>query len=303
MKLGPIFRFIISSGLLFSLGATTTFAAPPAWLLNVAKTDSVLLPHDAPAVVLLDETLVMIQNDGRETTRHRCAIRILNQSGRQFAEGEVGYLEKEDDVSSTDAWVVRAGKAVAPKEKPKWIDESAAAAGEIFSEYRRRVVSYSDFALNDDVFGYETIVEGNLNFPQLSNSWESVLPVMRESYALQLPHGWTMQAVVNGPLAPVLRTATGLQSWTWELIDRPYRPDEPDMSGSGRIDARLMITLSPPAELPRGMLPVFHSWADLDSWLVALQDPQCDTNPALTKTVNQLTAGSATNQESKSAQE
>ena len=290
MNCGQLSRFWGSAGLLIILGTVTAFAVPPAWLANAAKIDAQLLPHDAPAVVLLDETLVTIERDGGETIRHRYAIRILNQSGRQFANAEVAYLEKEDDVNSTDAWVVRAAKEVSPKEKPKWIDVSAADDGAVFSEERKRVVNYSEFVLTDDVFGFETIVEGKMIFPQLGFGWESMLPVVRSSFSLRLPPGWAMQPTVDGPLASMIRTATGPQSWTWEQGDRPYRPDEPEMSNSGRLDARLMITLSPPADVPRGMLPVFHSWADVTAWLVPLQDAQCDTNPALTSAVNQLTA-------------
>jgi len=284
-------RFLGSAALLISLSALVAFAEPPAWLLNAAKIDPSLLPHDAPAVVLLDETLVTIEKNGDEIVRHRYAVRILNQSGRQFANGVVPFLEKEEDVSFTDAWVIRAGKQVSPKEKLKWIDVSAADDGAVFSEVRKLVVNYSDFALTDDVFAYETIVEGKLIFPRLGAGWESMLPVIKNSFALQLPPGWTMQAMVDGPMASMLRTATGPQSWTWELTDRPYRPDEPTESETARIDARLMITISPPAELPRGMLPVFHSWTDVAAWLAPLQDAQCDTAPALTTSVNQLTAG------------
>ena len=293
MNCGQLSRLLGSTALLVSFGALVAIAAPPAWLLNAAKIDPSEISHHAPAVVLFDETLVTIQKNGSETIRHRYAIRILNQSGRQFATGEVPFLEKEDDVSSTDAWVVRAGKEVSPKEKPKWIDVSAAEDGAVFSEGRKLVVSYSDFALVDDVFAYETVVDGKLVFPRLSTGWESMLPVVKDSFALQLPPGWTLQAVVDGPLAPMLHPATGSQSWSWELLDRPYRPDEPAMSESGRMDARLMMTLSPPAELPRGMLPVFHSWADVTSWLVPLQDAQCDTTPALTNAINQLVSDSA----------
>lgn len=259
--------------------------------MNVAKTETPQFSHGAPAVILLDETLVTVERDGDKTIRHRYAVRILNQSGRQFATGMVPFLDKEDDVTTSDAWVVRAGKEVSPKEKLKWIDMSAADNGEVFSEARKRVVSYNDFALPDDVFACETIVEGKLDLPQLNPSWVSMLPVVRASYTLQLPPGWTMQSMVDGPLASLLHTANESQSWTWELTDRPFRPDEPAMTDDGRMDVRLMITLSPPSKAPRGMWPVFRSWADLSSWLVVLQDAQCDSAPALLNTANQLTTG------------
>ncbi|MBK9991146.1 MAG: DUF3857 domain-containing protein [Verrucomicrobia bacterium] len=259
--------------------------------MKAAKADTPPLSHGAPAVVLFDETLVTIESDGDKTIRHRQVVRILNQSGRQFATGMVPYLEKEDDVTTTEAWVVRAGKEVSPKEKPMWIDMSAADDGAVFSEVRKRVVSYNDFALTDDVFAYETVSEGKLDLPQLGFSWVSMLPVIQETLTLQLPPGWAMQSMVDGPSASLLHTATGPQSWTWELIDRPYRPDEPSATEDARTDVRLMVTLSPPAKAPRGMWPVFRSWSDLSSWMVVLQDAQCDSTPALLNTTNQLATG------------
>jgi hypothetical protein len=291
MNLGNVFRLLGSTGLFFALSAAVAIADPPVWLLNTVKIATPKLSLDAPAVVLLDETLVTIQDDGSETIRHRYAVRILNQSGREFANGAVPFLEKENKVKSATAWLVRAGKEVRPVDKREWVDVSAADDGAVFSEERKLVVSYTDFALSADVFGYETIVDGKLVFPQLSIGWGSMLPVMEDRLTLQLPPGWTLQSMVNGPLAAMVQTATGPKSWTWQLLDRPYRPDEPAMSSSGRIDATLMVTLSPPAEAPRGMLPVFRSWADVTSWLMVLQDAQCDTSPALSDTAHQLTIG------------
>jgi hypothetical protein len=291
MKLFNEFRLLGTTSVIIALTVATAFAEPPDWLLGIAKMEAPKFPAEVPAVVLRNETLVTVNNDGDFTIRHRFALRILNQSGRKYAVGAVGYVEKEDHVTSSLAWIVRGEKEVRPKEKIEWLDLSAANEGEVFSEQRNLLVNCGDFAVAGDVFGFETRVESKLMFPQLRHDWGVLLPVLADSYGVQLPQGWTLRPLMDGPMASVVRTATGSQRWTWELLDTPYRPDEPDMTESGRNDAHLMITLVPPAALPNDLLPIFRSWADVTSWLLPMQETQCDTSPTLAETARQLTAG------------
>jgi len=285
-------RYLGTAGLALALAAPALLAEPPAWLMRVAAQPLPAFASEVPAAVLLDESETTVQPDGRETVLHRYAVRILNRSGRETACGEVGYLEKEDSVTSCAAWLIRTGKEVRPKEKPLWVDRSAAGGGEVTSEYRCRGVDYSDLTVDGDVFGYETTVEGRLLFAQESASWGGRLPVLLDRYTLRLPPAWTIRPVVDGPQSAKLQASTGTACWTWEMHDQPYRPDEPAMTGMARMDVRLFLDLVPPAG-QGGKVRGFQSWADVTAWLLELQSPQCDTNPALAATVRELTAGCA----------
>jgi len=291
MKLCDAFRLLGTTSVIIALTVAAAFAEPPDWLLGVAKVEAPKMPADVPAVVLRDEMVVTVENDGALTIRQRFALRILNQSGRKYAVGMVGFIENEDHVKSSSAWIVRGGKEVRPKDKFEWIDVSAAADGAVGSEQRNLIVNCDDFVVADDVFGFETLLESKLVFPQLLHEWAGMLPVIAGSFTVQLPQGWTMQPVTVGPMASALRTATGPRRTTWELFDTPYRPDEPKMTENGRTDVQLMITLVPPAAQQNGMLPIFRSWADVTAWLVPMQDTQCDTSPALVEEGRQLTTG------------
>lgn len=240
-------------------------------------------------MTLLDEVEVAVQENGRETVTHRCAIRILNRSGREYAVGSVDYVEPDSRVGNTGAWLVRAGKEIRPADKRQWVDLSVAESGQLASEVRCRRIDLGDLALDGDVFGYETSVTLPMLLPQESTAWGGKIPCSVARCSLRLPPGWTPRAVLDGPLAEKVRPSTALGSWTWELDDLPYRPDEPYMDDAARIAARLFLDFDVPAGRLLPMRKV-RSWADLATWLMELQDPQCDTDSALASSVRELTA-------------
>jgi hypothetical protein len=246
---------------------------------------------EVPAAVVLDETVVTVQPNGWESSRHRVALRILNRSGREMAVGAVSYLDKEDRVETATAWLIRAGKEIRPSEKHEWVDLSAADGGEVFSEHRKRAIAFRDLALEGDVFGYETSVASRMLFAQEQAIWDGALPVVKDVFSLRLPPSWTLQAVVDGPMAASLRTTNGPETWTWELSDYPYRPDEPSMTDMAQVGARLMITFGPSPGTKGEAPPQFRSWTEVAHWKSQFYDGQCDTNPALLASVRQLTAG------------
>ena len=274
-----------------ALAAASLSAEVPEWLLKAARVSNPTALSGAPAVVLLDETVVTVRPDGFESRVQRYAVRVLNRSGRESARGKLFYTDKQDTVQKASAWVIRAGKEVRPAEKREWKDLTAAGNGAVYSENRMRTVEYVDFVLIDDVFGFETCVEGMPLVAQEGASWGSELPVVAARFTLQLPANWSVAALVDGPLAASLRATTGPRTWTWELLDSPYRPDEPAMSDFARLDARLMVNLVPSAgqqgKVPRG----FRSWAELAEWETQLHVGQCDSDAALTATVRKVTAG------------
>lgn len=269
----------------------TAFAAPlPSWLLAAAKTAAPSLPAEVPAVVLLDETYREIQPDGRQVDVHRYAVRILNRAGRDEADGGVGYTEKHEKVESASAWLLRGGKEVRPPEKRDWTDVSMKGGGTVSTELRAKGISYSDLALDGDVFGYEARVSGRVEFADALRLWESRLPVLLSRFSLKLPPGWRLESKLDGPRAGVIdcREANGL--WSWTLVDQAYRPDEPSMADQGRLDARLYLQLRPPAGAAP-WLAKFDSWTALRDWAEQLQVGQCDSGPALAATARELTAG------------
>ncbi len=284
----PIIRRFLLLSLPFLSGAMLA-GAVPAWLLDAARRPVAAQPAGAAVVVLLDEVVYTVQPDARCTVRHRYAVQLLNRSGFGHATGEVDYLQKSESVRGAEAWLLRAGKEVRPPKRRDWSDVNDAAAGAVYDESRSRVVSYSDLVIDGDVFGYETTVERRLLFAQIGYAWEGRQPVLAERFALNLPAGWTCDALLDGPQAERVVADRGALAWT--MLDRAYRAEEPALAPRPWLVARLMLTLHPPAGLERPI--VLRSWAEVADWDLRNSAGQCDTDPALVATVRELTAGCA----------
>ncbi|HLP03053.1 MAG TPA: transglutaminase domain-containing protein, partial [Opitutaceae bacterium] len=274
-----------------AFAAVSLLAAPPEWLLNAAKLPAPALPAGTPAIVLRDEMVETVQPDGAETIVHRYAVRILNRSGREHAVGRVAYTDKEDKVESAAAWLIRGGQEVRLPQRRDWVDVSAAGAGVVFTEARARVVSYSDLALDGDVFGYETRTSGRLQFAETLYEWSSVLPSLARRFTLQLPPDWRGEPSLSGPNVGAVVSSGGAPRWVWELPSQPYRPEEPETAELARVDARLYFRITPPASV--GKTTRVSSWAELRDWALRLQEGQCDTDPALAAKARELTTGCA----------
>ena len=283
--------------IVLALGPAWLRAAPPpapAWVLEVAARPNLPTAASAPAVVLFDEWNHEVLPDGRMVLTVRHVVRILNRSGAEQASASVYYRDKDDSVKATNAWLVREGKTVTPPKKREWADVSAASSGAIFDESRKRTISYEDVVCLGDVFAYETRVERRMLFGQVQNLWHCSLPTLVDRFVLRLPPGWSCVVVARaGNAAGQLKETVAGQTRTWELLDRPYRPDEPAMADGARLDALVAINLAPP-QAGAGSAPfVPRDWAAAADWDWKNSLGQCDTNAALAAEAKKLTADCA----------
>lgn len=290
----PRFRFLAACFLPVAFAASlfgASSSAVPSWLQEAVRCPTPPVATGAPAVVLLDETAYKVQPTGRVVVEHRYAVRVLDRSGSNYAVGRVYFLDKREPVRSTNAWLLRVGKALRLPSRRAWVDVSDAASGAIYDERRCRVVSYSDIALIEDVFAFETVVEADLLFAQLAQNWSSPLPRVVDRVRLELPTGWSYDAVVDGLLAESERAAVQVRPGWWELRDLPYHPPEPAVPDSATVDARLLLNLQPGAGYRGDPIPQFDGWGQVADWDLRNSHGQCDTDAALAQTAHFLAAG------------
>lgn len=272
---------------------SSAFAAPPGWLGTAAQAPAGAAVGTAPAQVLVEEVTYAVQPNGRVLEEHRRAVRVLNRSGRSQAVGSVIYVDKGDFVRETGAWLLRAGKEVKPPQKRDWADLSSAAAGAVYDETRTRSISFTDLALDGDVFGFSTRVDRSLLFAHIAFEFGGWLPTARERAVLQVPPGWSCEYTVTGQRAKEVLVTRGADTWSWELGDEPYRPDEPAIADGARTDARVVVHLVPPVAAGKNAPVTLRTWAEVADWDLRNAHGQCDTNPALAAEAKRLTAGCA----------
>lgn len=268
-------------------------AAVPAWLKAAAASAPAPAAVDnAPAIVLVDDSVMEVDPTGVMIETRRYAVRVLHNSGREYARADVTYNGASSKVESLGAWVVRNGKEFEGKGTSEWLDLSAESAGAVVDEIRKRTVDLSGRALTDDVFGYESRVRIPMVVGQLWIEFSGLLPKQQESYTLVLPPGFDLSVTSVGAEA-VQATHTDPRRWTWTLSGQPYRPEEPNEAGIGRIDATLLLQIVPSAPAAAKFKPGrFSSWRDVTALSDSLNQSQCDSNPALAAKAQALAAGS-----------
>jgi Domain of Unknown Function with PDB structure (DUF3857)/Transglutaminase-like superfamily len=278
---------VLVAALLITVSAQA--GSQPKWLVNASRQPTPEGVGDAPAVVLLDETTVAIDSNGRTRTERHYVVRILTRVGLDYAAGSFFLEGKGDWVDDSSAWLLRDGKDISPTISRKWAEQVVEDAGGIYSETRQFFISYSDIAFPGDVFAFSAVVERSMLVCQERFTWDPYLPLVMARSSVSLPSGWKLSACTKGPAAPAYSVSPNGLIHTWELANQPYRPAE---AWSAPVDdnaATILLTFLPPpgAKAP----PTFQKWSEVVAYQARLASGQCDTDATLAGTATKLTAG------------
>ena len=260
------------------------------WVKSIAKTPTPTFDQAPPAVVLLDETTEEIDETGQSTERHRVAIRILENNAAKRATASVWYNEKTDKVLDADAWILRNGSFFKDKSKRDWVDASTANYLTIVEEMRAMSINLSDAAVAGDVFAYETRVRRSMLVAECTERFGSDLPCVTEQVRITVPAGFSMVPRLFGKNFPVNNSSPDGRTMMWTLSNTPYRSKEPLAPRSALTDAELFVQIVPPASATNFTPKSFSSWKEVAGWIEKVNADSCDTNPALTAKVQELTA-------------
>jgi transglutaminase-like putative cysteine protease len=262
----------------------------PPWLRQLASIS--LPPQDKriPAVMLLREHNIRVEEDGKVTTTERQAMRILSKEGREEAFASVHYMTDTGKVRDMRAWMIRPGGAVKKFGKDEVVD-LAAAPNDVFNDVRVKVIAARDEAEPGAVFGYEWTAEDRSVFTQFDWQFQDRLPALVSRFTITLPAGWRAEGVMLNcdKLEPVVSGST----YTWELRELPFIEEEPASPPVTALAARLAVSYFPPAEKRVGA-GVFNNWADVSRWLTGLSDSQATVDDALAGKATQLAANAKT---------
>jgi hypothetical protein len=285
---------------LFAILALLLLASPaladdtPAWVQQAAAIKVPAYDKDVEAVVLINESLISINSDGRETEVFNHAVRILRREGRAYAVGRVGYVPDSGKVKEFKAWLIRPNGEIKRFGKDDSLDIQAN-LNDVYNEYRFKRISAQDDADVGAVFAYSYTLEDRSIFSQADWDFQSSLPVITSRYNLTLPEGWHAEAVTFNH-AGVEPRVNG-SSYSWELSNLPAIPDEPLSPSLTYLVPRLAVSYFPPASSPQLSIKTFSKWGDVAAWMSELEDPQVIIDDALTRKANELTATAKTEYE------
>lgn len=289
------FRFLISAFLISCCLIASAFAddAPP-WLRQAAAQSVPPQDKSVPAVVLLNEQSIRVEENGRVTTTERGAMKVIKNEGREEAGAAVSYLKNTGKVKDFRAWLIRPSGNVKKYEKDQILDV-AGAPNDVYDEVRVKIVSAEDDVEPGAIFGYEWVTEERSVFTQFGWSFQNQLPTLLSRFTITLPEGWRAEGVVFN--RDKIEPQTSGSSYIWEMRDLPYITWEPSAPAFTNIAPRLVVSYFP-AEGARGATgPSFDSWSSVSKWLTSLSEGQAALDDALAGKARQLTSNAKTEME------
>lgn len=279
----------------FALGSMSVNARAgddaPAWLRAAAGASVPSFPRDVPAVVLADESVVTIDDDGRMTRSDFYAVKVLTREGRDEAVAHAVYNTDTEKIKELRAWLISPSGKVQKYGKGEAV-EMALVDNDVYNEAKRMIIRASGDAELGSIFGYETVTEDRSVFSQLTWYFQGApLPVLKSRISVTLPRGWTADALTlnHDKIAPTLSGNT----YTWELRDLPPVAFEPLSPPRTAITPWLAINLTPTPEKPASRRS-FATWGDVSKWLTEISDSQASIDDALAAKAKQITASAKT---------
>src|SRR2546430_7900674 len=163
--------------------------AAQTWVRDAA---AIAIPkYDAkvPAVVLLNEQHLTVDDNGRRTCTTRRAVRVLSRDGREYARAAEIYLTGTGKVRELRGWLVPPSGEIRRYGKDKTAD-IALVENDVYNDYRVRAILAEHDADPGSVFAYEAISEDKSIFTQWLWEFQDRLPALRSRFVLSLPGGW-----------------------------------------------------------------------------------------------------------------
>lgn len=283
-------RKILSILSVLVLAALAAFATPaddvPLWVREANALKLPVYDKDVPAIVLVDDATRTIDSEGRISEVYNYAVRILKREGREYAIGRVGYIPDVGKIKDLRAWLFRPGGDIKRYGKDETVDV-AAAANDVYNEYRNKSISAINDADEGMIFAYSYTREDRHVFSQDDWAFQSSIPVINSRLTLNLPSGWRAEAVTFNH--PKVEPRISGSSYTWELSNLPAVPHEPLSPSLSNLAARLAFSYYPPDGQQTG-IKTFADWAAVATWMSELEDPQVVIDDALARRAYELTA-------------
>jgi transglutaminase-like putative cysteine protease len=283
---------------LAALGAALLFIVPnavaanlPEWMQELTHVSLPSYPAETKGVVLLDEEVTTIRDNGDVYTVHRWAAKILRKEGRELSQQQVRF-SNDTKLTWLKAWSVDA-KSTVYELKEKDAIETAMFSDEAFSDIKHKVM-FLPAAEPGAIIGYEYQQKERPYLYGDARGWWSSdhpdYPVRRARLSVSLPAGWEidhhwanykdMQPTVAG------------NTYTWEVIDIAAVERQPEMPVLRSLEPRLFISYRPASGAAKAK--AHTSWAELSTWAYGLTNPRRQSTPRTQDRAKALTAGATT---------
>lgn len=259
----------------------------PAWMRSAASNPLPKYSDETNAVLLYDETTIVVKDAGEVHSIHRRVYRILRTSGRDRGILDVPF-DKDTKIVNMRAWSLPAGGGKEYETKEKDAIETQLSDEDLYSDTRHRILR---IPAADP--GATIAYEYEQREPQynLQDIWQFQFldPVRQSRFILQLPPGWRYKAVWihHDSVAPQEDANNQIH---WDLADIAAVDDEPDMPPAQSIVGRMVVNYFPSSGTAGNSM---ETWQDIGKWYTALSGDRRLSSAEIKQKVADLTSGSA----------
>ena len=275
---------------LLAVPASALGDEPPSWLRQAAALKLPTYDKKVSSVVLVDESNMVVGEDGRVTRTSTYAVRILTRDGRGSAVAAEGYETDFGKIREIRAWLIQPSGKVSSYNNDNVIDE--ADLDDVYNESRvKRIVARND-AEAGSVFGYTIVSEMKPFFNQSVWYFQGVEPVVSSKLTLTLPAGWRANAITfnHSKIDPVVNGTV----YTWELRDISPLEIEPASPSLVNLVPRLAVNYFPAEGARLSASRAFESWSEVSSWYASMTDSQAQPDARVIAKAKELTTNART---------
>jgi transglutaminase-like putative cysteine protease len=240
----------------------------PDWAMSAANTQGSW--GDAKAVVLLQDTLLTVQPDGKAVERDRMVVKIVRPEGRDYAAPGVGY-SKDHKLLSFHVWSIGPdGHHYAMKDS-EYVESGISGSGILYDDERVKMASPPG-ADPGGIIAWETTQQLPTYLSEADWRFQNAVPTAETSFEIDLPAGWHQYPVWfrHDPVTP---TDLAPNHFRWEMdnlkgIDLAEVQLHPAWAA---LASRMSVHFSA-NPLPEGDA----LWAKIGTWYQGLAAPQSE---------------------------
>ncbi len=262
----------------------------PSWLRQAAALKLPAYDKKVSSVVLVDESNMVIAEDGRVTRTSLFAVRILTREGRDSAVAAESYETDSGKIREIRAWLIQPSGKFTSYDNDNVVDE--ADLDDVYNESRMKKIVARNEADSGSVFGYMIVSEMRPFFNQSMWYFQGVDPVLSSKLTLTLPSGWRANGITfnHSKIEPVVNGSV----YTWELRDISPLEIEPASPSLVNLVPRLAVDYFPAEGARLTTSRAFDSWNEVSRWYSGISDSQAQPDARIIAKANELTANTRT---------
>ena len=257
----------------------------PQWGMDAYKTHTPDYAKDAAAVILFDEYVETVDDQGRAVERERIVKRILKPQGRRDAACGVSY-DVDEKINYFHAWTIAADEKQYQAQDTDFVDWGNTGIPIMLSTRKERIV-HPPAA---DVGAVVICESEELLEPYLQETvWDiqSSIPVVFQALEIDLPAGRAHSEAWHR-FPPVKPVEVAPNHWRWELKDMPALDLRELRSGPEwqALAARMSVQWGDAAGEGKD-----NQWRAIGQWVTNLEANRPDPSPEITAQTQSLIAG------------